>query len=79
MLQNPFQIIADDEEGEVEKKEKDRPSPLGERLAERFLDSRQIFLWGAVHDRSAQMIVERMLFDGRSELAQSRPVKLPRG
>lgn len=62
MLQYPFQIIADDEEGEIEKKEKDRPAPLGERLAERFLDSRQIFLWGAVTDRSAQMIVERMLY-----------------
>lgn len=62
MFQNPFEIIADDEEGEVEKKEKERPTPLGERLAERFLDSRQIFLWGAVTDRSAQMIVERMLY-----------------
>lgn len=62
MLQYPFQIIADDEEGEIEKKEKDRLAPLGERLAERFLDSRQIFLWGAVTDRSAQMIVERMLY-----------------
>jgi ATP-dependent Clp protease, protease subunit len=62
MIHNPFEIIADDEEGEVEKKEKERPSPLGERLAERFLDNRQIFLWGAVTDRSAQMVVERMLF-----------------
>jgi ATP-dependent Clp protease protease subunit len=72
MLQNPFQIIADDEEGEVEKKEKDRPAPLGERLAERFLDSRQIFLWGAVHDRSAQMIVERMLY--LEAIAPGKPI-----
>ena len=62
MIHNPFEIRADDEEGEVEKKEKERPAPLGERLAERFLDNRQIFLWGAVTDRSAQMIVERMLY-----------------
>lgn len=62
MIQNPFAIIADDEEEETPKKEGERPAPLGERLAERFLDKRQIFLWGAVTDRSAQMIVERMLY-----------------
>lgn len=72
MIQNPFQIIADDEEGEIEKKEKDRPAPLGERLAERFLDSRQIFLWGAVTDRSAQMIVERMLY--LEAIAPGKPI-----
>lgn len=68
MLKNPFEIairqgspqVADDEEGE--KKKEERPAPLGDRIAERFLDRRQIFLWGAVTDRSAQMIVERMLF-----------------
>lgn len=60
MIKNPFEIIADDEEGG--KKKEERPTPLRERIAERFLDKRQIFLWGAVTDRSAEMIVERMLF-----------------
>ena len=60
MQRNPFDIIADDEEGE--KKEKERPVMLRERIAERFLDKRQIFLWGAVTDRSAEMIVERMMY-----------------
>lgn len=60
MQRNPFEIIADEEE--VEKKEKERPVMLRERIAERFLDKRQIFLWGAVTDRSAEMIVERMMY-----------------
>lgn len=60
MQRNPFEIIADEEEGE--KKEKERPVMLRERIAERFLDKRQIFLWGAVTDRSAEMIVERMMY-----------------
>jgi ATP-dependent Clp protease protease subunit len=64
MNQNPFEtlasIVADDEEGS--KKKEERPTPLRERIAERFLDKRQIFLWGAVTDKSAEMIVERMLF-----------------
>jgi ATP-dependent Clp protease protease subunit len=51
-----------DEGKDAPKKEGERPAPLGERLAEKFLDKRQIFLWGAVTDRSAQMVVERMLF-----------------
>lgn len=60
MYRNPFEIVADEEEGE--KKEKERPVMLRERIAERFLDKRQIFLWGAVTDRSAEMIVERMMY-----------------
>jgi ATP-dependent Clp protease protease subunit len=64
MNQNPFEtlasIVADDEEGS--KKKEERPTPLRERIAERFLEKRQIFLWGAVTDKSAEMIVERMLF-----------------
>lgn len=64
MIRNPFEtlasIVADDEEGG--KKKEERPPALRERIAERFLDKRQIFLWGAVTDKSAEMIVERMLF-----------------
>ncbi|MBL8032301.1 MAG: ATP-dependent Clp protease proteolytic subunit [Leptospiraceae bacterium] len=60
MIKNPFEILADEEEGE--KKKEERPVMLRERIAERFLDKRQIFLWGAVTDRSAEMIVERMMF-----------------
>ncbi|HNJ66069.1 MAG TPA: ATP-dependent Clp protease proteolytic subunit, partial [Turneriella sp.] len=64
MIRNPFDtlgsIVADDEEGT--KKKEERPPALRERIAERFLDKRQIFLWGAVTDKSAEMIVERMLF-----------------
>lgn len=64
MIQNPFaklaSVVADDEEGG--KKKDERPSPLRERIAERFLEKRQIFLWGAVTDKSAEMVVERMLY-----------------
>jgi ATP-dependent Clp protease, protease subunit len=60
MLENPFEIRADDEDGE--KKKEERPTPLRDRIAEGFLDKRQIFLWGAVTDKSAEMVIERMLF-----------------
>lgn len=53
-------IVADDEEDSKIREE--RPLTLRERIAERFLDKRQIFLWGAVTDKSAEMVVERMLF-----------------
>lgn len=36
--------------------------PLQERLAEKFISQRQIFLWGPVSDESAKMLVERLLF-----------------
>lgn len=55
-----MKFVADQEEGD--KKKDDRPSPLRERIAERFLEKRQIFLWGAVTDKSAEMVVERMLY-----------------
>lgn len=73
MLKNPFEMkypfgapVADDDDDDDEpqkpKTKEDRPSPLGDRIAERFLERRQIFLWGAVTDRSAESIVARMLF-----------------
>jgi ATP-dependent Clp protease, protease subunit len=37
-------------------------APLQERLAEKFISQRQIFLWGPVTDESAKMLVERLLF-----------------
>lgn len=60
MIKNPFEIRFDEEDGE--KKKEERPAPLHERIAEGFLDKRQIFLWGAVTDKTAEMIVERMMF-----------------
>lgn len=40
----------------------ERFSPLKERIAEQFLNKRQIFLWGAVTDRTCEVIVEKLLF-----------------
>lgn len=37
-------------------------APLIERLAEKFIDKRQIFLWGPVTDKSAETLVERLLY-----------------
>jgi ATP-dependent Clp protease protease subunit len=52
----------DDDEQPVVEKKPDRFPPLRERIAEQFLNKRQIFLWGAVTDRTCEAIVERMLF-----------------
>lgn len=65
MTRHPFAalppVTVADDEADAKKKD-ERPPALRERIAERFLDKRQIFLWGAVTDKSAEMIVERMLF-----------------
>jgi ATP-dependent Clp protease protease subunit len=41
------------------------PSPFTQQamqMAERFLDARQIFLWGQVDDQSARHVIERLLY-----------------
>lgn len=35
---------------------------LREKIQERFLNNRQVFLWGAVNDRSAELITEKLLY-----------------
>lgn len=50
-----------DEKPDAEEQSEVKP-PLKERISERFLNSRHIFLWGAVTDKSAEQIVERLLF-----------------
>ncbi len=62
MTINPFEYVAELPQGKAEKKQGEPPAPLGERLAKNFIDNRQIFLWGAVTDRTAQVIVEQMLY-----------------
>ncbi len=36
--------------------------PMQERLAQKFITQRQIFLWGPVTDKSAESLIERLLF-----------------
>lgn len=45
-------------------KEKDnkKSGRLRERIAENFLTKRQVFIWGAIHDKSCEEIVEKLLF-----------------
>ncbi|MDR0794203.1 MAG: ATP-dependent Clp protease proteolytic subunit [Chitinophagaceae bacterium] len=50
-----------EDEGE-EKKEKEQPSSmLQKKMEQLFLEKRSIYLWGAVDDKSAQDIVNKML------------------
>jgi ATP-dependent Clp protease protease subunit len=64
MIVNPFEklasVVCADDEGNNKKDE--RLPTLRERIAQQFLDKRQIFLWGSVTDKSAEMVVERMLY-----------------
>lgn len=45
-----------------EKSEKKGTGSLKEKIQEQLIKKRQIFLWGAVMDKSAELIVEKLLF-----------------
>lgn len=40
----------------------EKKSSIHEKIAERFLEKRQVYLWGPVMDKSSAVIVERMLY-----------------
>lgn len=43
-------------------KESGRPKNFKERIQEQFINSRQIYLWGAVTDKSSEDVIEKMMF-----------------
>lgn len=45
-----------------EKQEKDPKDSIKHRLQDKFLDQRKLFLWGAVTDKSARDITEKLLY-----------------
>lgn len=65
VISNQGYVFDEDDDNPEEKpvKEEPKPSaPLREKIQEKFLSRRQVFLWGAVTDRSAEQIVERLMF-----------------
>lgn len=44
------------------KKSEEKSNPIAAKIEEKLLEKRQIYLWGAVEDKSARYIVERMLY-----------------
>ncbi|MBP5467816.1 MAG: ATP-dependent Clp protease proteolytic subunit [Candidatus Riflebacteria bacterium] len=52
----------DDEDDEPIEEERERPTELSEIIEQKLLENRQIFLWGAVEDESAQDIVSKLLY-----------------
>ncbi|MBU1108159.1 MAG: ATP-dependent Clp protease proteolytic subunit [Candidatus Riflebacteria bacterium] len=56
-------VRLDDEEEEEPKEEKDeKSSDVSEVVEQKLLESRQLFLWGAVEDDTAKDIVSKMLY-----------------
>ncbi len=45
-----------------EKQDKDPKDSIKHRLQDKFLDQRKLFLWGAVTDKSARDITEKLLY-----------------
>ena len=45
-----------------EEKENDRKSSVDNKIEEKLLESREIYLWGAVDDESAEKIVKRIIY-----------------
>ena len=52
----------DDDECEKKKKDKDEKSGVQNKIAEKFLEDRAIFLWEGVDDKSAKAIVQQILY-----------------
>jgi ATP-dependent Clp protease protease subunit len=50
----------DDDREEAEDEKKDVPVMM--KIQERFLEERRVFLWGAVNERSAKDIVEKLIY-----------------
>lgn len=46
----------------TKKKEDEGKKPFREKMQEQFLENRQVFLWGAVSDKTAQELVEKFLY-----------------
>lgn len=45
-----------------EEKETEKKSSVDNRIEEKFLDRREIYLWGGVDDESAEKVVKRILY-----------------
>ncbi|MDH4200010.1 MAG: ATP-dependent Clp protease proteolytic subunit [Spirochaetia bacterium] len=43
-------------------KDSSKPKNFRERIQEQFLNNRQIYLWGAVTDKSSEEIIEKMMY-----------------
>ncbi|MCB1146339.1 MAG: ATP-dependent Clp protease proteolytic subunit [Leptospiraceae bacterium] len=64
-LKNPFLLDEDPDEEAEPKKTSDKKEgvpAIRERIGEQFLNRRQIFLWGAVSDKTAEAIVAQLMF-----------------
>ncbi|MCB1326432.1 MAG: ATP-dependent Clp protease proteolytic subunit [Spirochaetales bacterium] len=55
---NPFEPSLSQQDEDTLK----TPNPIRNRIEQKLLEQRKIYLWGAVEDRSARYIVERMLY-----------------
>lgn len=51
-----------EQEDETESKDKDKGNPIASKIESKLLEQRKIYLWGAVEDKSARYIVERLLY-----------------
>ncbi len=45
-----------------EKKDENKNEPIGNKIAEKFLDDRAIFLWEDVNDKTAKAVVQQILY-----------------
>lgn len=52
----------DDDEEEIKDEKDEKSSDINEVIEQKLLESRQIFLWGAVEDDSAQDIVSKLIY-----------------
>ncbi|MDN3596776.1 ClpP family protease [Zunongwangia endophytica] len=50
---------------------KDKPGKIQDKIDAKFLEERKIFLWGAVDDKSAKHVIDRLLYldlEGKEEI-----------
>jgi ATP-dependent Clp protease protease subunit len=46
----------------VESEKDSKPRNFKEKIQEQFINSRQVFLWGAVTDKSSEEVIEKLMF-----------------
>jgi ATP-dependent Clp protease protease subunit len=52
----------DDDNDQEEKQDAKKDVPVVMKIQEKFLDERRVFLWGAIDERSAKDIVEKLVY-----------------
>lgn len=70
-MQKEFKCLTENLILKMSEEKKRKSDSVGEQIQSSFLESRKVFLWGEVSDRSARDLTEKLLY-----LENSNPGKI---